>query len=33
MSQSPEPTISSHLIYKGRIVSLRVDEVRLEEAS
>jgi ADP-ribose pyrophosphatase len=29
MSDSPEPTISSHLIYKGRIVSLRVDEVRL----
>ncbi len=24
-----EPTISSHPIYKGRIVSLRVDEVRL----
>jgi len=29
MSDSPEPTVSSELIYKGRIVSLRVDEVRL----
>jgi ADP-ribose pyrophosphatase len=29
MSESPEPTISSERIYRGRIVSLRVDEVRL----
>ena len=29
MSDNPEPTLSSELIYRGRIVSLRVDEVRL----
>jgi ADP-ribose pyrophosphatase len=29
MSDSPEPTIASQRVYEGRIVSLRVDEVRL----